>query len=58
MTSSDLIKELENPATSYWLKFAATTALKRDLVDALDDIKMLKTLVEVKLNELTQSNIG
>lgn len=51
-----MLKGLENklraivtdPSTSYWLKQAVTELWKRDVVDALHDLDVLRELLEAK----------
>ena len=40
-----------NPAASYWLKDALRAALKRDIVDALNDAEELCDVLEEILRE-------
>ena len=40
---------LKDPSTSYWLKHAIKSALKRDPVDALRDAETLVELLKAKL---------
>jgi hypothetical protein len=37
-----------DPSTSYWLKHAVTALWKRDAVDALHDLDVLRKLLEAK----------
>jgi len=48
----DLLEVLRNPATSYWLRDAIQSALKRDAVDALADAELLTALLAQRLAEL------
>lgn len=42
---------LGNPSTSYWLKEALTSALKRDIVDAARDAELLSETLRIRANE-------
>ena len=41
MIKSEINRLLEDPSTSYWLKDAIVSALKRDSVDAIHDAEIL-----------------
>lgn len=45
-------KILLDPSTSNWLREALTTALERDPIDALNDIDVLKEVLENKLADI------
>lgn len=49
---------LENPATSYWLRQALTSALARDPVDALNDAEQLVALLTQNLAQLQNKHPG
>ena len=51
MTSNEIRNSLNNPATSFWLKTAVKEMDKRDIVDALRDVNILKLYLEARLTE-------
>ena len=53
-TSAEIIASLNNPATSYWLKDALETSLKRDPIDALMDVSILQEILKKRADELQQ----
>jgi hypothetical protein len=45
---------IEDPASSYWLKTSAHTALQRDPVDALSDALLLAALLDQRLRDVME----
>jgi hypothetical protein len=43
---------LNDPATSYWLRDALRSALKRDIVDAANDAEALAELLKARLGKI------
>ena len=48
---------LDNPETSYWLRDALIALSKRDPVDALNDVDVLKETLEAALTEKLHSHL-
>ena len=46
---------LANPSTSFWLKNAVETSLKRDAVDALVDAEALVQILKTRLETIEAS---
>ena len=51
MTSAEIKKSFDNPATSYWLKNAISQADKRDILDAMLDADLLLCYLKTKAKE-------
>ena len=51
MTSIDIKKSFQNPATSFWLLKAIDEADKRDVLDAAIDADLLLCYMKTKLRE-------
>jgi hypothetical protein len=45
---------LANPCTSYWLRDAIRSAVRRDPVDALNDAEFLADLLTARLDALVE----
>ncbi len=41
-----------DPAASYWLKVALAESLKRDIVDAVNDVEVLLEVLKERLKEV------
>ena len=41
-----------DPAASYWLKIAIAESLRRDIVDAVNDVEVLLNVLKERLREL------
>ena len=41
-----------DPGASYWLKVALADCLRRDIVDALNDVEVLRDILAEKLKEI------
>ena len=53
MPSDDEIRQILNgPGTSYWLKYALTTALDRDPVDAVNDAELLAMILGHRVDQI------
>jgi hypothetical protein len=46
---AEIDEVLQDPATSYWLKSALISALRRDPVDAVNDAEWLYDLLTIRL---------
>lgn len=56
MKPSDQIKQdiLNDPCASYWLKYALETLDNRDVVDAANDVDVLRDFIEAKIKEVNR----
>lgn len=52
MTTQKIDQALARPCTSYWLKDALRSAMKRDCVDAVHDAEQLAQLLNERLNAI------
>lgn len=61
--SGDVVEEigaaevLRSPATSFWLRDAISTSMKRDPVDALSDAEVLLDLLKRRLCLVEQASV-
>ena len=51
MTSKEILKSMDNPATSFWLKKALQEMSNRDVLDAAFDADLLLCFCKTRLNE-------
>lgn len=49
------LKILQDPSTSYWLKERVVELANRDPVDAFNDVSVLRTLQEKRLEDIARS---
>jgi hypothetical protein len=49
---------LADPCASYWLKDALRSAVRRDIVDAINDAETLVSLLTARLESITRSING
>jgi hypothetical protein len=49
---------LEDPAASFWLKWAVQSALERDPADALNDALVLTAILDAHLRAVFERNPG
>jgi hypothetical protein len=49
---------LADPCASYWLKDALRSAVRRDIVDAINDAETLVSVLTARLESITRSTNG
>jgi hypothetical protein len=55
--SNSALAIFNDPAASYWLKQALTTALERDPVDALADVLALAEVLEERVRDTLELDV-
>ncbi|MCP4900094.1 MAG: hypothetical protein GY906_24250 [bacterium] len=55
-TRAEMQTMLDNPATSYWLRDALKSALRRDCVDAVHDAEILVTLLRKRCDAVLEQH--
>lgn len=54
----NITKTLRDPSTSWWLKHLYTSAMDRDIVDAINDVEILLAMLKQDYQEMMINHAG
>lgn len=52
-----IVKILQDPATSFWLRDTLTTALQRDPVDAANDAEVMNAVLAARCTKILEGGL-